>query len=158
MRVQNSGCHYSPKFTTVESKIFWLLVSMVWLGFLKVWRDRKPDPLNEGLKQLDKYLSGSLGDSNLTSLLPSPNISRNRLHSSQRSRVFELPFLSSIIHTNGNAIAWCTTPRGSTLNTVLLNFQSVQSMEITLNFSAIFMEIQVRWAISLPWYWANLKS
>ncbi|MFN5978047.1 MAG: ATP-binding protein, partial [Pseudanabaena sp.] len=25
---------------------------------LKVWRDRKPDPLNEGLKQLDKYLSG----------------------------------------------------------------------------------------------------
>lgn len=25
---------------------------------LKVWRDRKPDPLNQGLKQLDKYLSG----------------------------------------------------------------------------------------------------
>ncbi|WP_434688412.1 ATP-binding protein [Pseudanabaena minima] len=25
---------------------------------LKVWRDKKPDPLNEGLKQLDKYLSG----------------------------------------------------------------------------------------------------
>lgn len=25
---------------------------------LKVWRDRKPDPLVEGLKQLDKYLSG----------------------------------------------------------------------------------------------------
>ena len=25
---------------------------------LKVWRDRKPDPLAEGLKQLDKYLSG----------------------------------------------------------------------------------------------------
>ncbi|MFO0256583.1 MAG: ATP-binding protein, partial [Pseudanabaena sp.] len=25
---------------------------------LKVWRDHKPDPLNEGLKQLDKYLSG----------------------------------------------------------------------------------------------------
>ncbi len=25
---------------------------------LKVWRDRKPDPLNVGLKQLDKYLSG----------------------------------------------------------------------------------------------------
>jgi hypothetical protein len=25
---------------------------------LKVWRDGRPDPLNEGLKQLDKYLSG----------------------------------------------------------------------------------------------------
>jgi AAA-like domain len=25
---------------------------------LKVWRDKKPDPLKEGLKQLDKYLSG----------------------------------------------------------------------------------------------------
>jgi hypothetical protein len=25
---------------------------------LKVWRDGKPDPLNQGLKQLDKYLSG----------------------------------------------------------------------------------------------------
>jgi hypothetical protein len=25
---------------------------------LKVWRDRQPDPLKEGLKQLDKYLSG----------------------------------------------------------------------------------------------------
>jgi hypothetical protein len=25
---------------------------------LKIWRDRKPDPINQGLKQLDKYLSG----------------------------------------------------------------------------------------------------
>ncbi|MEA5489625.1 AAA family ATPase [Pseudanabaena sp. CCNP1317] len=25
---------------------------------LKVWRDKKPDPIKEGLKQLDKYLSG----------------------------------------------------------------------------------------------------
>jgi hypothetical protein len=25
---------------------------------LKVWREGKPDPLSEGLKQLDKYLSG----------------------------------------------------------------------------------------------------
>jgi hypothetical protein len=25
---------------------------------LKVWRDGRPDPLVEGLKQLDKYLSG----------------------------------------------------------------------------------------------------
>jgi len=25
---------------------------------LKVWRDGRPDPLKEGLSQLDKYLSG----------------------------------------------------------------------------------------------------
>jgi hypothetical protein len=25
---------------------------------LKVWRDKKSDPIKEGLKQLDKYLSG----------------------------------------------------------------------------------------------------
>ncbi|MEY3304013.1 MAG: ATPase, partial [Cyanobacteriota bacterium] len=36
-----------------------LRYSKVTLGMeLKVWRDKKPDPLNEGLKQLDKYLSG----------------------------------------------------------------------------------------------------
>ena len=34
MKGQNSGYQYSPKFTTVGSKIFWLPVSMVWLGFL----------------------------------------------------------------------------------------------------------------------------
>jgi type II secretory pathway predicted ATPase ExeA len=36
-----------------------LCYGKVTLGMeLKVWRDKKPDPLNEGLKQLDKYLSG----------------------------------------------------------------------------------------------------
>ena len=58
------------------------------------------------------------------SILRAPNIYRNRFHNSQRSRVFELPFLSSIIHTKGNATPWCTTPNVNTLNTVLPNFQS----------------------------------
>ncbi len=59
-RVVNGGGSLEREYAVGSGRMdICLRYGKVTLGMeLKVWRDRKPDPLNEGLKQLDKYLSG----------------------------------------------------------------------------------------------------
>jgi hypothetical protein len=59
-RVANGGGTLEREYAIGSGKMdICLRYGKITLGMeLKVWRDKKPDPLNEGLKQLDKYLSG----------------------------------------------------------------------------------------------------
>ena len=58
-RVSNGGGSVSPEFRVLSGRIdLCLRRGDVALGIeLKVWREGRPDPLNEGLKQLDRYLA-----------------------------------------------------------------------------------------------------
>ena len=59
-RVVNGGGSLEREYAVGSGRMdICLRYGKLTLGMeLKVWRDHKPDPLNEGLKQLDKYLSG----------------------------------------------------------------------------------------------------
>ena len=59
-RVVNGGGTLEREYAIGSGRMdICLRYGKVVLGMeLKVWRDKKPDPLKEGLKQLDKYLSG----------------------------------------------------------------------------------------------------
>ena len=59
-RVVNGGGTLEREYAIGSGKMdICLRYGKVTLGMeLKVWRDRRPDPLKEGLPQLDKYLSG----------------------------------------------------------------------------------------------------
>jgi hypothetical protein len=59
-RVVNGGGTLEREYAIGSGRMdICLRYGKVILGMeLKVWRDKKPDPLKEGLKQLDKYLSG----------------------------------------------------------------------------------------------------
>jgi len=59
-RVVNGGGTLEREYAIGSGRMdICLRYSKVTLGMeLKVWRDKKPDPIKEGLKQLDKYLSG----------------------------------------------------------------------------------------------------
>ena len=59
-RVVNGGGTLEREYAIGSGRMdICLRYGRVTLGMeLKVWRDKKPDPLSDGLKQLDKYLSG----------------------------------------------------------------------------------------------------
>jgi hypothetical protein len=59
-RVVNGGGSLEREYAVGSGRMdICLRYGQVILGMeLKVWREGKPDPLSEGLKQLDKYLSG----------------------------------------------------------------------------------------------------
>ena len=59
-RVVNGGGTLEREYAIGSGRMdICLRYGQVTLGMeLKVWREGKPDPLTEGLKQLDKYLSG----------------------------------------------------------------------------------------------------
>jgi hypothetical protein len=59
-RVVNGGGTLEREYAIGSGRMdICLRYGKVVLGMeLKVWRDKKPDPIKEGLKQLDKYLSG----------------------------------------------------------------------------------------------------
>jgi hypothetical protein len=59
-RVVNGGGTLEREYAIGSGRMdICLRYGQVTLGMeLKVWREGKPDPLPEGLKQLDKYLSG----------------------------------------------------------------------------------------------------
>ena len=62
-RVANGGGSVAPEFSVMSGRIdLCLRRGEVSLGIeLKVWRDGRKDPLEEGLTQLDRYLAGLTG-------------------------------------------------------------------------------------------------